>query len=48
MDFDTLMGIALAYWPGAYIGQDEDGQIVIYTALTFSADPSGPLVLMED
>ncbi len=46
MDFDALMAQILEILPNATLGEDLEGQVVIYTNLTTSE--GGTLVDMDD
>lgn len=44
---DTLMRRMLSLWPSAELGEDQDGQLVIYTGMRHSED-GARVVPMED
>lgn len=46
MTLDQLLSIILPLMPEATVGEDNDGQLVIYTNLILSDD--GKVVTMED
>lgn len=48
MTFDELMHSILALLPESSIGEDNDGQLVVYTNLVATGDGDAPVVSMGD
>ena len=40
---ETIMATVLGTFPDAYVGDDNEGQVVIYTGLYSVGDPNTPL-----
>ena len=45
---DSLMATVRTVFPDAELGEDMEGQLIIYTGLYQVGDSSAPLVLMSD
>ena len=45
---ETILATVLGTFPEAEIAEDSDGQIIIYTGMYETGDPSTPLVSADD